>query len=150
MSCWYLIHTKLRQERVVLESLQRQGYECFLPLMRHEKLHSGALHMVEELMFPRCLFIRLSADPESPSPIHHMTSPVSRLLSFGHTPVQISEALIASIRAQTASAMGPEAAFSMSRGEDRVISLLNALSQAVKTQMPSRESSTSAVGLGLG
>ena len=36
MSNWYLIHTKIRQERVALENLERQGFKCFLPLIRAE------------------------------------------------------------------------------------------------------------------
>ena len=147
MSCWHLIHTKIRQERLALEHLQRQGYDCFLPLVRSEKLHGGVLQLVEEPMFPRCLFIRLSADLESHRTIH-MTSGVSRLLSFGQTPVVISDELIATIRAQAASATGPEATYSMARGEDRVIALLNALSQQVKTQMPATGSRAAAISLG--
>ena len=38
MSNWYLIHTKIRQERGALENLQRQGFECFLPQIWVEKL----------------------------------------------------------------------------------------------------------------
>ncbi|MDR0735595.1 MAG: hypothetical protein LBF51_01965, partial [Zoogloeaceae bacterium] len=29
---WHLIHTKIRLERRALENLERQGYECYLPL----------------------------------------------------------------------------------------------------------------------
>jgi transcriptional antiterminator RfaH len=38
MSNWYLIHTKIRQECVALDNLQRQGCECFLPFIRVKKL----------------------------------------------------------------------------------------------------------------
>ena len=147
MSCWHLIHTKIRQERLALEHLQRQGFDCFLPLVRSEKLHGGALQPVEEPLFPRCLFIRLSAVQESHRTIQ-MTSGVSRLFSFGQTPVVVSGELIATIRAQTESAAGPEAASSMARGEERVIALLNALSQPVKTQMPTTASSAAAISVG--
>ena len=47
MSNWYLIHTKIRQERLALENLERQGFECFLPLIRAEKLRRGALQVVQ-------------------------------------------------------------------------------------------------------
>ena len=147
MSCWHLIHTKIRQEQRALEHLQRQGFDCFLPLVRSEKLHGGALQPVEEPLFPRCLFIRLSADLESHRTIH-MTSGVSRLFNFGQTPVVISDELIASLRAQTDSAAGPEAAYSMARGEDRVIALLNGLSQPVETQTQTTGSSATAISVG--
>ena len=35
---WYLIHTKPRQELRALENLERQGYECYLPLLPTEKI----------------------------------------------------------------------------------------------------------------
>ena len=53
MSNWYLIHTKIRQERVALENLERQGFECFLPQINTEKLRRGALQVVQEALFPR-------------------------------------------------------------------------------------------------
>jgi transcriptional antiterminator RfaH len=59
MSNWYLIHTKIRQERVALENLDRQGFECFLPTILAEKLRRGALQVMKEPLFPRYLFIRL-------------------------------------------------------------------------------------------
>ena len=83
MSNWYLIHTKIRQERVALENLERQGFECFLPLIRAEKLRRGALQVVQEPLFPRYLFIRLGTGLESQSwaPIRS-TIGVSRLVAL--------------------------------------------------------------------
>jgi transcriptional antiterminator RfaH len=59
MCNWYLIHTKIHQERVALESLESQGFECFLPIFRAEKLRRGELQMVQEALFPRYLFVRM-------------------------------------------------------------------------------------------
>ena len=39
---WYLIHTKVRQERCAQDNLERQGYTCFLPQIRAEKLRRHA------------------------------------------------------------------------------------------------------------
>ena len=50
MSNWYLIHTKIRQERVALENIERQGFECFLPQINAEKLRRGALQVVQEAL----------------------------------------------------------------------------------------------------
>ncbi|MBK8524690.1 MAG: hypothetical protein IPL58_11685 [Betaproteobacteria bacterium] len=33
---WYLVHTKLGQERCALENLERQGYQCYLPTFPSE------------------------------------------------------------------------------------------------------------------
>lgn len=139
MSCWYLVHTKIRQERIACDNLQSQGHECYLPLLRSD----------EEPLFPRCLFVRLSADLASAcsSPVHS-ASGVNRLFSHGQTPVKISDDMLADIRAQTESAMGPDAAYSMARGEDRLIALLNALSQQVTTPMPTTGPRPRAINLG--
>ena len=75
-------------------------------------------------------------------------SGVNRLFSHGQTPVKISDDMLANIRAQTESAMGPDAAYSMARGEDRVIALLNALSQQVTTPMPTTGPRPRAINLG--
>lgn len=67
MKSWYLVHTKIRQEAVALANLQRQGFECFLPLIWVEKLRRGNLQVVQEPLFPRYLFIRLGMGAESQS-----------------------------------------------------------------------------------
>lgn len=157
MSHWYLIHTKMRQERLALENLERQGFECFLPLIHAEKLRRGALQVVQEALFPRYLFIRLGTGLESQSwsPIRSTTG-VSRLVTFGQTPAKIDDALVADMRAQTESAevqlrhfapgeqvvvtdgpfVGVEAIYQMADGESRVMVLLNILSKQVKLAVP--------------
>ena len=153
MSNWYLIHTKIRQERVALENLERQGFECFLPLIRAEKLRRGALQVVQEPLFPRYLFIRLGTGMESQSwvPIRS-TVGVSRLVTFGQTPAKLADELVERIRTQSASSevqsrhfeagepvlvtdgafVGVEAIYQMADGEGRVMVLLNILSKDVQ------------------
>jgi len=157
MSNWYLIHTKIRQERVALENLERQGFACFLPLIRAEKLRRGALQVVQEPLFPRYLFIRLGTGQESQSwaPIRS-TVGVSRLVTFGQTPAKIEDELIAQLQVKTDSAevqlrhfepgeqvvvtdgpfVGVEAIYQMADAEGRVMVLLNILSKQVKMSVP--------------
>ncbi len=157
MSNWYLIHTKIRQERVALENLERQGFECFLPLIRAEKLRRGALQVVQEPLFSRYLFIRLGTGLESQSwaPIRS-TVGVIRLVTFGQTPAKIEDELIAQLQVKTDSAevqlrhfepgeqvvvtdgpfVGVEAIYQMADGESRVMVLLNILSKQVKMSVP--------------
>jgi transcriptional antiterminator RfaH len=157
MSNWYLIHTKIRQERVALENLERQGFACFLPLIRAEKLRRGALQVVQEPLFPRYLFIRLGTRLESQSwaPIRS-TVGVSRLVTFGQTPAKIEDELIAQLQVKTDSAevqlrhfepgeqvvvtdgpfVGVEAIYQMADAEGRVMVLLNILSKQVKMAVP--------------
>ena len=156
MSNWYLIHTKIRQERVALENLERQGFECFLPLIRAEKLRRGKLQVLQEALFPRYLFIRLSTELESQSwaPIRS-TLGVSRLVTFGQTPARIDEDLLTAIRFQNEESevvirhfepgeqvivtdgpfVGVEAIYQIADGEGRVILLLNILSKQVKMKV---------------
>ena len=153
MSNWYLIHTKIRQERVALENLERQGFACFLPLIHVEKLRRGALQVVQESLFPRYLFIRLGTGLGSQSwaPIRS-TLGVSRLVTFGQTPAKINDELVDAIRVKTDSTevqlrhfapgeqvvvtdgpfVGVEAIYQMADGEGRVMVLLNILSKPVK------------------
>lgn len=156
MSNWYLIHTKIRQERVALENLERQGFECFLPLIRAEKLRRGKLQVLQEALFPRYLFIRLSTELESQSwaPIRS-TLGVSRLVTFGQTPARIDEDLLTAIRFQNEESevvirhfepgeqvvvtdgpfVGVEAIYQIADGEGRVVLLLNILSKQVKMKV---------------
>jgi transcriptional antiterminator RfaH len=157
MSKWYLIHTKIRQERVALENLERQGFECFLPLMRAEKLRRGALQVVQEALFPRYLFIRLGTGLESQSwaPIRS-TLGVSRLVAFGLIPAKIDDELIGALRTRSEASdvvlrhfepgeqimvtdgpfWGVDAIYQMADAEGRVIVLLNILSKQVKMSVP--------------
>jgi transcriptional antiterminator RfaH len=154
---WYLIHTKIRQELVALENLERQGFTCFLPLIRAEKLRRGALQVVQEPLFPRYLFIRLGTGLESQSwdPIRS-TLGVSRLVTFGQTPAKVEDKLIAQLQVKTDSAekllryfepgeqvvvtdgpfVGREAIYQMADAEGRVMVLLNILSKQVKMAVP--------------
>lgn len=157
MSNWYLIHTKIRQERVALENLERQGFACFLPTILAEKLCRGALQVVQEPLFPRYLFIRLGTGLESQSwaPIRS-TLGVSRLVTFGQTPAKIDDELIAQLQIKTNSAevqlrhfepgeqvvvtdgpfVGVEAIYQMADAEGRVMVLLNILSKQVRMSVP--------------
>lgn len=56
---WYLIHTKPRQEALALTNLSRQGFECYMPMLRLQKIRQRKTALVAEPMFPRYLFIRL-------------------------------------------------------------------------------------------
>jgi transcriptional antiterminator RfaH len=156
MSNWYLIHSKIRQERIALENLELQGFECFLPLIRAEKLRRGTLQVVQEALFPRYLFIRLGTGlaSQSWSPIRS-TLGVSRLVTFGQTPAKIDQDLIDQLRVKSESAevqlrhfepgeavvvtdgpfVGLEAIYQMADGEGRVMVLLNILSKPVKMRV---------------
>jgi transcriptional antiterminator RfaH len=146
---WYLIYTKPRSEERALENLERQGYECYLPLYLTEKLRRGELTVADTPLFPRYLFIRLGQDYSSKSwsPIRS-TRGVSRLVRFGQHLAQADDALIAllksheqqsepermfnqgdSVRIMDGPFAGIEAVYQMPDGERRALVLIEMLSK---------------------
>jgi transcriptional antiterminator RfaH len=108
---WYLVHTKPRQEDVALANLQRQGYDCYLPQMRIERIRRRKAEVATEPMFPRYLFIRLDSSDQgkSWSPIRS-TLGVSQLVHFGGRAAKVDDALVDLLR-QREQAMPLDATF---------------------------------------
>ena len=101
---WYLVHTKPRQEKCALENLERQGYQCYLPIFRSEKILAGKQAFVDEPLFPRYLFIRLDSgiSAKSWSPIRS-TKGVNKLVSFGAEATKVPDQLVDALIRQQAS-----------------------------------------------
>lgn len=147
---WYLIHSKPRQEKVALENLERQGYPCYLPVLRLEKLRRGAVVVSDEPLFSRYLFVQLDTDSQGRSwtPIHS-TRGVSRLVRFGVEPARVDDALVAYLRHAQAGEVkrlfepgqrvqvtegafaGVEGIFQMEDGQARAMVLIELLSRQV-------------------
>jgi transcriptional antiterminator RfaH len=148
---WYLIHTKPRQEALALTNLSRQGFECYMPMLRLQKIRQRKTAMVAEPMFPRYLFIRLdtSGSGQSWSPIRS-TLGVNQLVRFGGQPAKVDGQLIDLIRSREQGtqaqalfsagdnvtvADGPfaglEAIYQNTDAESRSMILLNILSKPV-------------------
>ena len=96
---WYLVHTKPRQEEIALANLERQGYECYLPQMRIERIRRRKAEIATEPMFPRYLFIRLDSSDQgkSWSPIRS-TLGVSQLVHFGARAAKVDDTLVDLLR----------------------------------------------------
>ncbi len=96
---WYLIQSKPKSEKIALENLNNQGYECYLPMMNIEKQAQKKIQIQKTPLFPRYLFINLDNDFFSKSwgPIRS-TKGVSTLVRFGAEPAKINENLIEIIR----------------------------------------------------
>ena len=154
---WYLVHTKPRQENCALDSLHRQGYQCYLPMMPCEKLSKGLLTVADKPLFPRYLFIRLGQGDSAQSwaPIRS-TKGVSRLVSFGVEPTKVADSLVEALRAQEVSVQaeperlfkpgervclteapfaGIEGIYQMADGERRVMVLIELLSKQVRVRV---------------
>ena len=154
-TAWYLVHTKPRQEDVALVNLERQGYECYLPQMRIERVRRRRVEIAIEPMFPRYLFIRLDSSDQgkSWSPIRS-TLGVSQLVHFGARAAKVDDTLVDLLRqreqAMPAEAMftsgdsvvitdgpfaGIEAIYQTSDAERRAFILLEILSKPVPMQI---------------
>ena len=98
---WYVVHTKVRQEALAMTHLNRQGFECYMPMLRMEKLRRHKATTVTEPMFPRYLFIQLdtSGSGQSWSPIRS-TLGVSQLVRFGGQPAVVDSRLIELLRSR--------------------------------------------------
>ncbi len=150
---WYLVHTKPRQEKCAQENLERQGYECYLPVFPKEKLRQSSVVIANEPLFPRYLFIRLGqghAD-QSWDPIRS-TKGVSQLVRFGVSPAKVHDDLIDQLRATEAAVqskperlftegervrltdgafVGIEGIYQMADGERRVMVLIELMGKPV-------------------
>ncbi|MCL2875734.1 MAG: transcription/translation regulatory transformer protein RfaH [Betaproteobacteria bacterium] len=151
---WYLIHTKPRLEKHALENLERQGYECYLPLYPTEKLRQRKLTLVNSPLFPRYLFIHLGQE-DSLSPLRS-TRGVSQLVRFGQHPAKVDGELIALLKSREQSSQsepqrmfgrgdpvritdGPfadiEAVYQMPDGECRALVLIEVLNKPVSLRI---------------
>ena len=152
---WHLVYTKAQMEDIALLNLERQGYTCYLPKLRIEKIRRRKAEVVIEPMFPRYLFVRLdlSGKGKSWTPIRS-TLGVQQLIYFGSRAAQVDDRLIDWLRQREmerpTEAMfkpgdavvitdgpcaGIEAIFQTSDAERRAMILLEILSKPVRMQI---------------
>ncbi len=55
--CWYVLHTRSRNEKATAADLTRLGIQSFLPLIRYRRLYGGKRRRVEIPLFPGYLFM---------------------------------------------------------------------------------------------
>lgn len=154
---WYLLQTKPRHEAIAQSNLERQGYENYFPRVRANRKLRGKFRDVIEPLFPGYIFIKLNSETDNWSPIRS-TRGVRNIVRFGGSPALVNEELVQYIRdkdneegvqvlpqqsftkgQQVIISQGPlagyEAIYQCASSKDRVIVLLNVLSQKVKMQL---------------
>ena len=144
MNNWHLIYTKPQQEKVALDNLTRQNYQCYLPLINKEKFLRGKKILSKEPMFPRYLFVRLSHDGQQNwSPIRSSKG-VSHLVNFGGLAASLDDEMMDNLKLKIDKALtvkvfsigdkveilkgpfkGMEAIFNTYKGEERAMLFLN-------------------------
>lgn len=154
-TAWHLVQTKPRQEAMALTQLQRQGYECYMPMLAVEKLRRQRLQTVVEPMFPRYLFVQLDHGEggKSWSPIRS-TPGVQGLVRFRERAASVGAEIIDLLRRREVCnapkplfqagdmvliTQGPlagfEAVFQMSDANQRACILLEILSRPVEVRI---------------
>jgi len=148
---WFLFTCKPREDNRAELNLKNQGYTCYRPVIQVQKKRNGKQVLVEESLFPRYIFVQL---PDGVGNWRSLlaTRGIANVVRFGELPTAIPQALIDEIKAnetqlkQTETPVkglkagdkvritsGPfeflEAIYQQSKGEDRVLVLLNILQQ---------------------
>ena len=151
---WYLIQCRPREDERALQNLERQEYQCYAPSHRVERWRQGRRWCVNEPLFPGYLFVHLDRVHDNWQPIRS-TRGVHRVVSFNGEPPAVPDQIIEGIRMRLNAApvtqrFRPgervriaegafaeiEAIFVASKGEERVILLLDILSQEQRLSFP--------------
>jgi transcriptional antiterminator RfaH len=151
---WYLIQCRPQQEERALEHLKRQRYQCYAPLRTVERVRDGRRQAASEPTFPGYLFIHLNRVNDNWRPIRS-TRGVNRIVSFNGEPPPVANEIIEGIRARlNAAPVTPrfqpgervciteggfaalEAIFVATKGEERIILLLEILQSEQRISFP--------------
>lgn len=95
---WYLMQSKVRQERVAELNLQRLGVTTLCPLFARIKGLRGKSHAVEEALFPGYLFVYVNITSEYRKVAY--AKGVLRIVMFGSKPAMVGEDIIDSIKSR--------------------------------------------------
>ena len=153
---WYLLKTKLRQEKRAKQNLERQNIEVFCPEVNVEIVKKGELSSITEVLFPGYLFIKLSNLSGSVNSIRS-TRGVLNFVSFGQSVATVPRPLIKILKERVKSSgrnfisripkkgdrlfvssgslKGVNVIFSQKDGSKRAIVLMNIMNQEVKTSI---------------
>jgi transcriptional antiterminator RfaH len=93
---WYVVHCKPKSEHIALANLERQGFVCYLPMLKVYAPRKATL-VRQEVMFPRYLFCQTATSEQSIAPIRS-TLGVLTLVRFGSQPAVLSHEIITQIR----------------------------------------------------
>ena len=95
---WFAVVTKPRQEQIALENLQRQAFECFLPMAENPyQRRSKKQQKIIEPLFPRYLFLKAIAESQNLAPVRS-TQGVISMVRFGMELAVIPEQIINAIK----------------------------------------------------
>lgn len=154
MRRWYLLKTKVREERRAQENLENQRYQTYLPKIRLFSRSRGSVKERIEPLFPGYLFILLDVKDDNWAPIRS-TRGVLQIVRFGASPASLSTDIVESLKAKEVNGHidtpnelaikpgdkvtvmdgcfeGLEAVFCCHSGEERSIVLLNVIGKETR------------------
>ena len=103
---WFAVHTKPRQEHIALLNLERQSFECYLPMAEDPCQRRIARNKTRhEPLFPRYLFLNAAPELQSLAAVRS-TRGVVGLVRAGFELIKIPASIIAGLRARSHSATG--------------------------------------------
>lgn len=94
---WYVVQCRANQNFRAQENLENQGFICFQPQLRVEKLRAGRRVVRDEPLFPGYFFIQLYERGQSWHSIRS-TRGVQKLVAFGDRPVAIPDGVVEDLR----------------------------------------------------
>ncbi|KJK09794.1 transcription/translation regulatory transformer protein RfaH [Pseudomonas tussilaginis] len=149
---WYLVQCKPRQDERAEQNLVRQGYLCFRPKLKRERVIRGGTKVALESLFPGYLFIHMS-EGANWAPLNS-TRGVSRVVSFGAHPLAVGEEMVQqlqqraeselctqlkigdNVRITSGSFEGLDAIFTASDGSHRAWLLITLLNRQQEISLP--------------
>ena len=93
---WYAVSTKSHQEKQAELHIKQYGIECFLPLLKENKIIRRTRKVVIEPLFPGYLFARF--DPDKHCRAVSYATGVRKVVEFGSGPVELDATMIDAIK----------------------------------------------------
>ena len=96
---WFAVYTKPRQEQIALLNLERQSFDCFLPMAENPYQRRSKQHQVRcEPLFPRYLFLNAVPELQNLATVRS-TRGVVGLVRMGFELVRVPESIITGLKA---------------------------------------------------
>ena len=115
---WFVINTNPRCEDLVCQLLIKESFEVFLPKVqkRSSKREASSSKKALEPLSPGYLFVRLNLNAPGWAKIKYLQG-VRKVLSFGDSPVPVSEEIISSIKQKIKSGGYAKKSLSLKAGD---------------------------------
>ena len=103
---WFAVYTKPKQEHIALLNLERQSFECYLPMAEYPYRSRRARKQTRhEPLFPRYLFLNAAPKLQSLATVRS-TRGVVGLVRAGHELIKVPASIIAGLKTRRHPATG--------------------------------------------